>query len=61
MRGKRAPPIKMAEANGHNHVITPLQQTLREEQKTAQLIHDQIENITRRYMMLEVSGQKAKI
>jgi ferritin-like metal-binding protein YciE len=53
--------IAMAEATGHNQVLPALQQTLREEQKTAQLIHDQIEPITRRYLMLEQSGQKAKI
>ena len=53
--------IAMAEANGHNQCIPALQQTLKEEQKTAQLIHDQIENITRRYMMLETSGQQANM
>ena len=53
--------IAMAEATGHNQVVPALQQTLKEEQKTAQLIHDQIEPITRRYLMLEQSGQKAKI
>ena len=53
--------IAMAEATGHNQVVPALQQTLKEEQKTAQLIHDQIENITRRYMMLETSGQQAKM
>jgi ferritin-like metal-binding protein YciE len=53
--------IAMAEANGHNTCIPALQQTLKEEQKTAQLIHDQIEPITRRFMMLEQSGQSAKI
>ncbi|HEX2556341.1 MAG TPA: ferritin-like domain-containing protein [Microvirga sp.] len=53
--------IAMAEATGHNQVVPALQQTLKEEQKTAQLIHDQIEPITRRYMMLEQSGQSGKI
>ena len=53
--------IAMAETVGHNQCIPALQQTLKEEQKTAQLIHDQIETITRRYMMLEQSGQRAKI
>ncbi len=53
--------IAMAEANGHNGCISALQQSLKEEQKTAQLIHDQIEPITRRYLMLEQSGQSGKI
>ena len=53
--------IAMAEATGHNQVVPALQQTLKEEQKTAQLIHDQIEPITRRYLMLEQSGQSGKI
>jgi len=53
--------ITMAEAVGHTKHLPALQQTLKEEQATAQLIRDQIENITRRYMMLETSGQQAKI
>ncbi len=53
--------IAMAEATGHTQVVPALQQTLKEEQKTAQLIHDQIEPITRRYLMLEQSGQSGKI
>ena len=53
--------IAMAEAKGHNSNIPALQQSLKEEQKTAQLIYDQIEPITRRFMMLEQSGQSAKI
>lgn len=53
--------IAMAEATGHSQVLPALQQTLKEEQKTAQLIHDQIEPITRRYLMLEQSGQSGKI
>jgi ferritin-like metal-binding protein YciE len=53
--------IAMAEATGHSQVIPALQLTLREEEKTAQLIFDQIEPITRRYLMLETSGQQAKV
>jgi ferritin-like metal-binding protein YciE len=51
--------IAMAEAAGFSRFVPGLQETLREEQKTAQLIHDQIEPITRKYLEREAQGLKA--
>ena len=51
--------IAMAEAAGHSRFIAPLQESLKEEQKTAQLIHDQVEAITLKYLAREAAGQKA--
>jgi len=51
--------IAMAEATGHSRFVPALQETLREEQKTAQLIHDQIEAITLQYLTREAKGLKA--
>jgi ferritin-like metal-binding protein YciE len=51
--------ITMAEAAGHQRFVPALQETLREEEKTAQLIRDMIEPITRKYLMREAEGKKA--
>jgi ferritin-like metal-binding protein YciE len=51
--------IAMADAAGHSRFIPALEETLREEQKTAQAIHDMIEPITRKYLMREAQGLKA--
>lgn len=51
--------IAMAELTGHSRFIPALEESLREEQKTAQAIHDQIETITRRYLEREAQGLKA--
>lgn len=51
--------IAMAEASGNAQFIPTLEESLREEQKMAQLVHDQIEPITRKYLMREAQGLKA--
>jgi ferritin-like metal-binding protein YciE len=51
--------IAMAEASGHQRFIPALEETLREEQKTAQLIRDQIVPITQKYLAREAQGLKA--
>ncbi|MEZ0172684.1 ferritin-like domain-containing protein [Microvirga sp. TS319] len=51
--------ITMAEAAGHQRFVPALQETLREEEKTAQAIRDMVEPITRRYLMREAEGKKA--
>ena len=51
--------IAMAEASGHQRFVPALEETLREEQKTAQLIRDQIVPITQKYLMREAQGLKA--
>jgi len=51
--------IAMAEAAGHSRFIPSLQQTLQEEEKTAQAIRDMIEPITQKYLMREAQGLKA--
>ncbi|WP_230531729.1 ferritin-like domain-containing protein [Microvirga roseola] len=51
--------IAMAEAAGHQKFVPALQDTLREEQKMAQAVHDQIEPITRKYLMREAQGLKS--
>jgi ferritin-like metal-binding protein YciE len=51
--------IVIAEAAGGSRFVPALQQSLKEEQKTAQLIYDQIEPITKKYLMRASSGQKA--
>lgn len=51
--------IAMAEAAGHQRFVPALQETLREEEKTAQAIRDMIEPITRKYLMREAQGLKA--
>lgn len=51
--------IVITEAAGQSRFIPALQLSLKEEQTTAQLIYDQIEPITRKYLMRASSGQKA--
>src|SRR4051812_3053466 len=51
--------IIMAEAAGHQRFIPALQETLQEEQRMAQAVHDMIEPLTRKYLMREAEGQKA--
>jgi ferritin-like metal-binding protein YciE len=51
--------IAMAEAAGHQRFVPALQETLREEEKTARLIYDMIEPITQKYLMREAQGLKA--
>lgn len=51
--------ITMAEASGHQRFIPALQETLREEEKTAQAIRDMIVPITQKYLMREAQGLKA--
>jgi len=51
--------IAMAEAAGHQRFVPALQETLREEEKTAQAIRDMVEPITRKYLMREAEGKKA--
>lgn len=51
--------IVMAEAAGFQRFVPALQETLREEEKTAQAIRDMIEPITRKYLEREAQGLKA--
>jgi ferritin-like metal-binding protein YciE len=51
--------IAMAEASGNQRFVAPLQESLREEQKTAQAIHDMIEPITQKFLMRSAQGLKA--
>lgn len=51
--------IVIAEAAGQSRFVPALQQSLKEEEATAQLIYDQIEPITRKYLSRIASGQKA--
>jgi ferritin-like metal-binding protein YciE len=51
--------IAIAEGSGHSGSLTGFRQSLQEEERTAQLIRDSIEPITRKYMMLTEQGEKA--
>ncbi|SCY45604.1 ferritin-like domain-containing protein [Microvirga guangxiensis] len=51
--------IAMAQAAGHQRFVPALQETLREEEKTAQAIYDMIEPITLKYLSREAQGLKA--
>lgn len=51
--------ITMAEAAGHAQFIPALQETLREEERMARMVFDQITPITQRYLLREAQGQKA--
>lgn len=51
--------IVMAEASGNQKFIPGLQETLREEEKTAQAVYDMIEPITRKFLTRSAQGQKA--
>jgi ferritin-like metal-binding protein YciE len=51
--------ITVAEAAGHSSHVGALQQNLREEEKTARAIYDQIETITAKYLQREAQDLKA--
>ena len=51
--------ITITEAAGQTRFVTGFQQSLREEQAMARFIFDNVEMITRKYLSLEASGQKA--
>ena len=51
--------IAMADAAGHAKHIPALEQTLGEERKMAQAVHDLIEPTTRRFIKLSEEGRKA--
>jgi ferritin-like metal-binding protein YciE len=51
--------IVIAQAAGDTQNVATLQQSLREEENAARLVGEQIEPVTRRYLELERSGQKA--
>ncbi len=51
--------IAMADVAGHQNHIPALEQTLREERKMAQAVHDLIEPTTRRFIKLSEEGRKA--
>ncbi|HEY8383890.1 MAG TPA: ferritin-like domain-containing protein [Microvirga sp.] len=54
--------ITMAEATGHSQHLTALQTTLREEEKTAQILRDMTPELTIKYMRLyEQSAMQAKV
>jgi ferritin-like metal-binding protein YciE len=51
--------IVMAEASGNQKFIPGLQETLREEEKTAQAVYDMIEPITQKFLTRSAQGLKA--
>ena len=51
--------IAMTEAAGHSQFLSGFQQTLREEEAMARFIYENVETITRKYLMLEEQGAKA--
>jgi ferritin-like metal-binding protein YciE len=51
--------IVMAEASGNQKFIPGLQETLREEEKTAQAVYDMIEPITQKFLARSAQGLKA--
>ena len=51
--------IAMTEAAGHSQFLSGFQQTLREEEAMARFIYENVETITRKYLMLEEQDQKA--
>jgi ferritin-like metal-binding protein YciE len=51
--------ITMAEATGHNGHVSALQTTLREEEKTAQILRDMTPDLTLKFMRLSEQGAKA--
>ena len=51
--------ITMAEATGHHGHVPALQTTLREEEKTAQILRDMTPDLTLKYMRLYEQGAKA--
>lgn len=53
--------LAMAEAAGDAQGPALLRQTLQEEERTAKLLEGMIEQVTRRYIQLETSGQTAGV
>ena len=51
--------VTMAEVVGETRFVTALQQNLREDEKAAQMIKDQVEPITRKYLARIAAGEKA--
>ena len=51
--------IAMAEATGHGAHLSALQTTLREEEKTAQILRDMTPDLTLKFMRLSEQGAKA--
>jgi len=51
--------ITITETAGHHQFITSFQQSLREEEAMARWIFDNVETITRKYLMLEEQGANA--
>jgi ferritin-like metal-binding protein YciE len=51
--------ITMAEATGHPSHVSALEQTLQEEEKTAQLLRDMVPDVTLKYMRLLCQGEQA--
>ncbi len=51
--------IAMAEASGNQKFIPGLQESLREEEKTAQAVYDMIEPITQKFLTRSAQGLKA--
>jgi ferritin-like metal-binding protein YciE len=51
--------IAMAEASGNQKFIPALQESLREEEKTAQAVYDMIEPITQKFLTRSAQGLKA--
>jgi ferritin-like metal-binding protein YciE len=51
--------IVMAEASGNQKFIPALQESLREEEKTAQAVYDMIEPITQKFLTRSAQGLKA--
>jgi ferritin-like metal-binding protein YciE len=51
--------ITMAEATGHNGHVSALQTTLREEERTAQILRDMTPDLTLKFMRLSEQGAKA--
>lgn len=51
--------IAITEAAGHGQFLVGFQQSLREEEQMAGWIRDNVETITRKYLMLEERGMKA--
>ena len=51
--------IAMAEASGNQKFIPALQETLREEEKTAQAVYYMIEPITQKFLTRSAQGLKA--
>jgi ferritin-like metal-binding protein YciE len=52
--------MAMAEATGHTHHLPLYEQTLREEEKTFQTLLGMTDALTRKFMQLSLSGERAK-